>query len=77
MAKMKLCSLTIFPINDFALRPENLRSEEGVYDQVLVYVPEFGWQMGFYIESLDEWRIEGSPSSWKPTHWCHLPGHPS
>jgi len=51
-------------------------------NRILVHVVDFEGrpdtetvQFGRYIKSLQEWRVEGSPSSWKVDWWAEVP-HP-
>jgi hypothetical protein len=49
-------------------------------ERVLVYCPEYtneenplwAFQFGTYIKSLNQWRIIGSPNTWKVEYWAKL-----
>ena len=52
-------------------------------ERILVHVPELEGRyhtealvFGRYIKSLDEWRIEGSPSKWEIDWWAEVPNVP-
>ena len=42
---------------------------------VLQHVSEYP-KIGYYIESLDEWRMDGSPSKWSVKWWTPMPNYP-
>ena len=54
--------------------PKEWRSENGDMINYLVYVPEYGVDIGNYGEPAKCWLCMGPPC--KPTHWAHLPEPP-
>ena len=54
--------------------PKEWRSENGDMINYLVYVPEYGVDIGNYGEPAKCWLCMGLPC--KPTHWAHLPTPP-
>ena len=45
---------------------------------VLLAVPGDKYPVkGWYIASIQEWRIDGSPSQWTPTAWQPMPDMPN
>lgn len=51
-------------------------------ERVIVHVPRLdrrdrddgdGIYIGWYIASLNEWRIDGSPNEWEIDWWCRIP----
>lgn len=54
--------------------PKEWRRDNGEMINYLVYVPEFGVDIGNYGEPAKCWLCMGLPC--KPTHWAHLPTPP-
>ena len=54
--------------------PKKWRSEDGDMINYLVYVPEYGVDIGNYGKPAKCWLCMGLPC--KPTHWAHLPTPP-
>ena len=54
--------------------PKKWRSENGDMINYLVYVPEYGVDIGNYGKPAKCWLCMGLPC--KPTHWAHLPTPP-
>ena len=54
--------------------PKEWRRDNGEMINYLVYVPEFGVDIGNYGEPAKCWLCMGLPC--KPTHWAHLPAPP-
>lgn len=54
--------------------PKEWRRDNGEMINYLVYVPEFGVDIGNYGEPAKCWLCMGLPC--KPTHWAHLPQPP-
>ena len=54
--------------------PKAWRRENGDMVNYLVYVPEFGVDIGNYAEPAKCWLCMGIPC--KPTHWAYLPQPP-
>lgn len=54
--------------------PKEWRRDNGEMINYLVYVPEFGVDIGNYGEPAKCWLCMGIPC--KPTHWAHLPTPP-
>jgi hypothetical protein len=52
--------------------------------ECIVYIPGLdegtvlknGVTTGYYIHGLNEWRMTGSPSTWKVTYWQAMPQPP-
>lgn len=59
------------PVSD---PPKEWRRDNGEMINYLVYVPEFGVDIGNYGEPAKCWLCMGLPC--KPTHWAHLPTPP-
>ena len=54
--------------------PKEWRRDNGEMINYLVYVPEYGVDIGNYGEPAKCWLCMGLPC--KPTHWAHLPTPP-
>ena len=54
--------------------PKEGRRDNGEMINYLVYVPEYGVDIGNYGEPAKCWLCMGLPC--KPTHWAHLPTPP-
>lgn len=54
--------------------PKEWRRKNGDMVNYLIYVPEFGVDIGNYAEPAKCWICMGMPC--KPTHWAYLPTPP-
>jgi len=54
------------------LPPERLRSLRGEYTSLLILFVGIGPRLGHYNDKLQEWRMDGSNSSFEVSHWCEI-----
>lgn len=50
----------------------------GCYKMMLVFAPPYykSWRLGYYLDVLEEWRVEGSNSPVNVTYFALLPDVP-